>query len=142
MSQEPGSHQEILDFVKDKYNSKFILFEKVEVNGPKAHPLFQYLRNHGPLFDPKTNTAKVIPWNFAKFLVNGQGEVVRFFMPGDPISDIRKAVEELIWFKKEKRYLMKNESKIKGFIRMIVSSLSIFFINIYQYSLSIFFCLM
>lgn len=71
MGQEPGNHQEILEFVKDKYHSKFILFEKVDVNGPKAHPLFQYLRNHGPLFDPKTNTAKVIPWNFAKFLVNG-----------------------------------------------------------------------
>ncbi len=87
-----------MEFVKGKYDSKFILFEKVEVNGPKTHPLFQYLRNNGPLFDPKTNSAKVIPWNFAKFLVNSQGEVVRFFMPGDPISEIRKAVEELLWF--------------------------------------------
>lgn len=86
MGQEPGTHEQILEFVRTKFNSKFPLFEKIEVNGPNAHPLYQYLRSKSVLFDPKTKGAKVIPWNFSKFLVNANGDVVHFFQPGDPIS--------------------------------------------------------
>lgn len=42
--QENGSHEEIIKFVKTNYNSKFTLFEKVEVNGPNTHPVYRYLR--------------------------------------------------------------------------------------------------
>jgi glutathione peroxidase len=90
--QESGSHQEILDFVKTKYNSNFTLFEKVEVNGPDTHPVYRYLRNRSALFDNSKRQAKLIPWNFAKFLLNGKGEVVHFFEPGDSLDDVRKAV--------------------------------------------------
>jgi glutathione peroxidase len=46
------------------------MFSKIEVNGEKTHPLYMFLRRNSELYDPKTDTAKVIPWNFAKFLVN------------------------------------------------------------------------
>lgn len=91
-SQESGSHEEILEFVRSKFGSKFILFEKAEVNGPNTHPVFKFLRNNSSLFNEKDGTSKVIPWNFAKFLVNSDGKVVEFFKPNDNLSDIRAAV--------------------------------------------------
>lgn len=71
-----------MKFVKNNFNAQFTLFEKVEVNGPNTHPVYRYLRGRSQLFNKAQNKAKVIPWNFAKFLVNGKGEVVRFFEPG------------------------------------------------------------
>jgi len=53
----------------------------VEVNGENTHPVFAYLRNNSSLYDPQTKTAKVIPWNFAKFFVNKEGKVINFFAP-------------------------------------------------------------
>ena len=55
--------------------------EKVEVNGANTHPVFVFLRNNSVLYDHKTKTSKVIPWNFAKFFVNSEGKVVQFFPP-------------------------------------------------------------
>ena len=84
--QESGTHEEILEFVRTRYNSKFTLFEKIEVNGPNTHPIYRYLRLRSPLFNKAQNQAKVIPWNFAKFLLNSKGEVVNFFEPGDSLD--------------------------------------------------------
>ena len=67
--QEPGSAQEILNFVS-KYGVTFPLFQKVDVNGANTHPLFKYLKEQkGELL------GNDIKWNFAKFLIgrNGQG---------------------------------------------------------------------
>ena len=94
--QENGSHEEILDFVRSRYNPKFTLFEKVEVNGPETHPVYRYLRKNSSLFNKKFNHSKVIPWNFAKFLLNRKGEVVKFFEPGDSLDAVRKEVEMLL----------------------------------------------
>jgi len=58
--------------------------------------LFTFLRNNSELFDKKTGQAEVIPWNFAKFLVNNKGEVVHFFKPSKDISDVKKAVVEML----------------------------------------------
>jgi glutathione peroxidase len=80
--------------VTSRFGAKFILFEKVEVNGPNTHPVYKFLRSAGK--EGKNGEAKVIPWNFAKFLVNGKGEVIKFFAPGDKISDVRTAVEQLL----------------------------------------------
>ena len=44
--------------------------EKIEVNGKNTNPVYIYLRSNSSLYDPKKKTAKEIPWNFAKFLVN------------------------------------------------------------------------
>lgn len=52
----------------NKFGSQFILFEKVDVNGPNTHPVYKFLRSNSQL--GKNGEAKVIPWNFAKFLIN------------------------------------------------------------------------
>lgn len=68
--QEPGESVKICEFVK-KYNVKFDIFEKIEVNGNNAHPLWKYLTSK--IKGPK---GKNIDWNFTKFIINKEGQVV------------------------------------------------------------------
>ena len=71
--QEPGDATEIKDFCTTRYDVSFPLFEKLEVNGPNAHPLFLHLREAAPGVLGST----AIKWNFTKFLVDRTGTVVR-----------------------------------------------------------------
>ena len=57
------------------------MFQKVEVNGTSTHPLYKYLRNNSELFDKSTGTVGVVPWNFAKFLLDRNGKVIKFSQP-------------------------------------------------------------
>lgn len=57
------------------------MFEKIEVNGESTHPLYVYLRMHSELGNKETMEMGVVPWNFAKFVVDRNGEVVKFFGP-------------------------------------------------------------
>lgn len=70
--QEPGSDREILNFCSEMYDVTFPMFSKVKVNGDDAHPLFKYLKSKrkGLL------GSEAIKWNFTKFLVSPNGEVV------------------------------------------------------------------
>jgi len=79
--QEPGTPEEILNFVK-QYNVTFDMFEKVDVNGEKAHPLWKWLKTQKEgLF---TNAIK---WNFTKFIVDKEGKVVERFAPStEPLA--------------------------------------------------------
>jgi len=88
-SQEPGSAEEIRKFV-DKFNVKFDMFEKCDVNGDHAHPLWVYLKEkQGGLLGSS------IKWNFTKFLINKQGEPVARFGPlDDPIPKMEKSIIE------------------------------------------------
>jgi glutathione peroxidase len=70
--QEPGTAEEIATFCSTKYDVTFPMFAKVDVNGAKAHPLFEHLKAE----KPGALGSKAIKWNFTKFLVNGRGEVV------------------------------------------------------------------
>lgn len=70
-SQEPGSNQEIQQFCSTNYHISFPLFEKIEVNGENAHPLYSYLKEAAP-----EETAD-IKWNFTKFLIDQSGQVVK-----------------------------------------------------------------
>lgn len=79
--QESGTPEEIDAFVQNNFKASFPIMEKVEVNGENTHPVFAFLRNNSSLYDPVTKTAKVIPWNFAKFFVNSKGQVINFFAP-------------------------------------------------------------
>jgi len=74
--QEPGSDDEIRSFCETNYGVKFPLFSKIEVNGEKAHPLYKFLKSEkgGLLGD-------AIKWNFTKFLVDKQGNVVERYAP-------------------------------------------------------------
>ncbi len=68
--QEPGTSEEIASFCSLNYNVTFPLFEKIEVNGPGRHPLYTFLSGEGARFPGP------IGWNFAKFLVGREGQVI------------------------------------------------------------------
>jgi glutathione peroxidase-family protein len=84
-AQEPGTPEEIKDFTKTKYDVDFTLLEKQEVNGPNRSPLYQFLVGQGP----------DIQWNFGKFLVGRDGQVVARFEPQTPPDDpaLKQAIE-------------------------------------------------
>jgi glutathione peroxidase len=90
--QEPGSEQEIESFCELNYGVTFPMFAKVDVNGENAHPLFVYLSEQAPgVFG-----SKLIKWNFTKFLVNREGEVIERFAPKTSPADIEKEIEILL----------------------------------------------
>ncbi|WP_291510772.1 glutathione peroxidase [Acidithiobacillus sp.] len=89
--QEPGSAEAIGDTCHGRFAVTFPVFAKVEVNGPGATPLFQYLKSALPgWFGPR------ITWNFTKFLVDRQGRPHRRFAPRVAPEKIAPAVEELL----------------------------------------------
>jgi glutathione peroxidase len=86
--QEPGTDAEVRRFCSDEYDVTFQLFSKVDVNGPRAHPLFVHLKSKkgGWL------GIDAIKWNFTKFLVDRAGEVIGRFGPGDRPMGIEAAI--------------------------------------------------
>ncbi|MCG7361041.1 glutathione peroxidase [Roseomonas sp. ACRSG] len=91
-AQEPGDDGSIAEFCATNYRTSFPLFSKVEVNGAGAHPIFRYLKQarRGWL-----GTGR-IQWNFTKFLVDRQGEVVARFAPVTKPAAIEGAIEKLL----------------------------------------------
>lgn len=91
--QEPGSASEIEQFCSTRYQTSFPLFEKTDVNGENAHPLFKYIKHAAP----GILGTEAIKWNFTKFLVDRKGQVVRRYGSAeDPASiakDIQKALQ-------------------------------------------------
>ena len=76
-AQDPGSDEEILVFVTNKYDVNFPMFSKIEVNGENACELYKLLKSEQPGEDGNQD----LPWNFTKFLVNRDGSVVKRFNP-------------------------------------------------------------
>lgn len=110
--QEPGSNQEAESFCQINYGVTFPIFSKIEVNGEHAHPLFDYLKKAAPFrgFDETNVNEKLlkmmitekspewllgssIKWNFTKFLIDKNGEVVARFEPTDEMDLLRQAIE-------------------------------------------------
>ena len=96
MGQEKKSEAEICTFVKKKYQAKFPLFSKIEVNGPDTHDVYKYLRYNSELHDAKTGKSKEIPWNFAKFVVDKEGHVVKYFAPTQKVSETEDLVRSML----------------------------------------------
>ena len=92
--QEPGSAEEIAEFCSATYGVTFPMTEKLDVNGPGAHPLFQRLTS-APDAD---GTAGDVRWNFEKWLVDADGEVVARFRPQtEPdAAEVRHAIEQVL----------------------------------------------
>ena len=87
--QEPGGAEEIGAFCQKNYGVTFPMFDKVDVNGDDAHPLFQWLQEEkGGLIGSK------IKWNFTKFLINRDGEVVDRFGPTTKPEKLTKDIEQ------------------------------------------------
>ncbi len=89
--QEPGDADEIKNFCSLTYEVSFPLFEKIEVNGTNAHPLYRWLKSEKAGF----LGTEAIKWNFTKFLVDGQGKVLRRYAPNDAPAKIRKDIAAL-----------------------------------------------
>jgi glutathione peroxidase len=90
--QEPGGEAEIKRFCADNYDTTFPLFSKIDVNGPNAHPLFQYLKSAKKGFLGRQD----ISWNFTKFLVNKDGGVLRRYGSRDTPETIEKDLIQLL----------------------------------------------
>lgn len=91
-AQEPGNADEIASFCSTTYEVSFPILEKVDVNGSNAHPLYQWLKNQ----KPGLLGTEGIKWNFTKFLINKQGEVVDRFAPQTTPDDLRKELDKLV----------------------------------------------
>jgi glutathione peroxidase len=94
MGQEPGTAEEIAEFCSATYGVTFPMTEKVEVNGPGAHPLFQRLTAAADA----GGEAGEVKWNFEKFLVAPSGEVVGRFRPTTlpDAPEVRSAIEAVL----------------------------------------------
>ena len=91
-AQEPGNAGDIAAFCSTTYDVTFPLFARIEVNGPTAHPLFRLLKSSrkGLL------GTESIKWNFTKFLVDREGQVIRRYAPSDTPESIRGDVARLL----------------------------------------------
>ena len=91
-AQEPGEADEIAGFCQKNYGVTFPLFAKIDVNGEHAHPLYQYLKKAAP----GLLGSEGIKWNFTKFLVNRQGEVIERYASATAPESIARDIEALL----------------------------------------------
>lgn len=113
--QEPGSNEEVQQFCQINYGVSFPMFAKTDVRGENAHPLFNYLTQHAPFkgFDlnhpiggklqevlkdnfPEMLEGDSIKWNFTKFLINRQGEIVGRYEPTTSPVEMKETIEKLL----------------------------------------------
>lgn len=90
-NQEKGSNEEIHEFCQLNYGVSFTMFEKIDVNGNNAHPLYKYLKN-----EVKGLLGKEIKWNFTKFLIDSEGNVVKRYAPTVEPLKIKYDIENLL----------------------------------------------
>ena len=90
--QEPGNADEIAEFCKVNFGVTFPLMQKVDVNGSAASPLFDWLKAEAP----GVLGTRAIKWNFTKFLIDREGNVVKRYGPSDTPESIAKDIETLL----------------------------------------------
>ena len=91
-AQEPGTDEEILRFAKDNYDVTFPMFSKIEVNGESACSLYDFLKEQ----QPGEGESSDITWNFEKFLVDRNGDVVARFAPPTTPEQIRELLPQYL----------------------------------------------
>lgn len=91
-SQEPGSATEIGNFCEKNYGVSFPMFEKIDVNGEGAHPLYQWLKKSAP----GLLGSERIKWNFTKFLLDRRGNIVERYAPTKKPQELAKDIEALL----------------------------------------------
>ncbi|ALO28116.1 MULTISPECIES: glutathione peroxidase [Leptospira] len=89
--QEPGSDETIKNFCQKNYGVEFPIFKKIDVNGDSAHPVFRFLRKKASGFFGNS-----IKWNFTKFLVDKQGNVIKRYSPITTPEKIEKVIQDLL----------------------------------------------
>ncbi len=88
-SQDPGNDTEISAFCELNYGVTFPMMSKIDVNGPAAHPLYQWLSSEAP----GLLGSKSIKWNFTKFLVGKDGQVIKRYAPTDKPESITQDID-------------------------------------------------
>ncbi|UUZ72423.1 glutathione peroxidase [Polaromonas sp. P1(28)-8] len=88
-SQDPGSDGEIAEFCQVNYGVSFPMMSKIDVNGPAAHPLYKWLAAEAP----GLLGSKSIKWNFTKFLVGKNGQVIKRYAPTDKPAELARDIE-------------------------------------------------
>lgn len=91
-AQEPGTNDEIKSFCTEKFNVTFPIFNKIDVNGTNEDPLYTFLKSSKRGF----LGYKPIEWNFAKFLINGNGDVIKRYLPSTKPKKIEKKIAKLL----------------------------------------------
>ena len=90
-NQEPGTNEEVHQFCQLNYGVTFTMFEKIDVNGENAHPLYKFLTSQA-----KGILSSKIKWNFTKFLIDAEGNVVKRYAPTVMPSQITGDIEKLL----------------------------------------------
>ncbi|GAB5100156.1 glutathione peroxidase [Caballeronia sp. HLA56] len=91
-AQEPGDATQIGSFCEKNYGVTFPMFAKIDVKGPNAHPLFKYLTSK----EPGVLGTEVIKWNFTKFLVNRNGDILKRYASLTKPESIAEDIEKLL----------------------------------------------
>lgn len=91
-NQDPGSDAEIMEFCQLNYGVSFPMAAKIDVNGNETHPIFQFLKKAAP----GLLGSEKIKWNFTKFLVNQDGDVVDRFAPATTPEKLEQAIGKLL----------------------------------------------
>ena len=91
-AQEPGTNDDVKAFCTLNYNVSFKMFNKIELNGSDASPLFKYLKHESP----GILGTEAIKWNFTKFLINKKGQVVKRFASKDGESIIESELLKIL----------------------------------------------
>ncbi len=90
--QEPGGEAEIAEFCELNYGVSFPMFAKIDVNGPDAHPLFEFLKRRAP----GLLGSRGIKWNFTKFLIDRTGQPVARYAPQTKPEELRDDIANLL----------------------------------------------
>lgn len=90
--QEPGDESSIKAFCTTRFSVTFPMYAKINVNGAKAHPIYEWLKSS----KPGLLGTEAIKWNFTKFLVGRDGEVIKRFAPADKPESLRQDIERAL----------------------------------------------
>jgi glutathione peroxidase len=90
-NQDSGSNEEIHEFCQLNYGVTFKMFEKIDVNGENTNPLYKYLKN-----ESKGVLSKEIKWNFTKFLIDANGNVIKRYAPTTTPLKLKSDIEKLL----------------------------------------------
>ncbi len=90
--QDPGSNDSIASFCQLNYGVSFPMMAKVDVNGDQAHPLWKWLTSEAP----GLLGSKAVKWNFTKFLVGRDGQVIKRYAPNDTPESLRTDIEKAL----------------------------------------------
>lgn len=89
--EDPGTNEEIKNFCLLNYGVSFRMFEKIDVNGPDRHPIYKFLIENTPNL-----SGKDVKWNFEKFLINKDGEIVKRYLSMKKPASLDKTINTLL----------------------------------------------